>query len=167
MKSMRIPVLCTLGVCAVLLAFLGFRSPVRDRVVDKPKAEGLLKEWVFPRADVQGPYWPRGGKDTKEVGHADLASQSFAPKEPMEKVWKYYADKCGHKGNFPGLGAGVRDGTGNSEARYLMNFSGGSERTKTYRCTFAYNTDRYTVFVELTSGWEDQSTAVEVTLGTK
>ena len=167
MKSMRIPLLCTLGVCAVLLAFLGFRSPVRDRVVDKPKAEGLLKEWVFPRADVQGPYSPRNDQDTKEVGYSDLASQCLAPAEPMEKVWKFYADKCGHKGNFPGPGAGVRDGTGNSEARYLMNFSGGSERTKTYRCTFAYNTDRCTVFVELTSGWQDQSTAVEVTLGTK
>jgi hypothetical protein len=48
-----------------------------------------------------------------------------------------------------------------------MSFSGGSERNKTYRCTFAYNTDRYTVFIELASGWEDQSTGAQVTAGTR
>ena len=167
MRSMRILVCCALSVCAFLLAFLGLRSSAQDKVGDKLKAEDMLKEWVFPKAKVQGPYWPRNDKDTKQAGHTDLASQSLAPKEPMEKVWKYYADKCDHKGKFPGPGAGVRDGTGNEKARYLMSFSGGSQRNKTYRCTFAYNTDRYTVFVELASGWEDQSTAVQVTVGTK
>jgi hypothetical protein len=49
----------------------------------------------------------------------------------------------------------------------MMNFSGGSNRSKAYRCTVAYNTDRYTVFVELGSGWEDQSTGVEVTVGVR
>jgi hypothetical protein len=85
----------------------------------------------------------------------------------MEKVWKHYGDKCGHKGKFPGQGANIRDGTGNKKARYLMNFSGGSQGNKAYRCTFAYKTDRYTVFVELVSGWEDQSTLVQVTVGTR
>jgi len=167
MRPLRTRVRYALGLCALLLAFQGLRSPAQDKVTGRLKAEDVLKEWAFPKADVQGPYWPRGGKDTKEVGHADLASQSFAPKEPMEKVWKYYADKCGHKGKFPGPGAGVRGGTGNGKARYLMNFSGGSEGNKTYRCTFAYNTARYTVFVELASGWGDKSTGVQVTVGTR
>jgi hypothetical protein len=165
---MRIPVCCALGLCAFVLAFLGMRSPAQDKGGDKRKAEDVLKEWVFPKADVVATYLPRNdAKDAKELGHADLASQLLVPKEPMEKVWKYYADKCGHKGKFPGPGAGVRDGTGNNKARYLMNFSGGSNRSKAYRCTFAYNTDRYTVFVELGSGWEDQSTGVEVTVGVR
>jgi hypothetical protein len=150
-----------------LLAFPGLRSPAGDKVGDKLKAEDVLQEWVFPKVDVQGPYWPRNGKDAKEGKHADLASQSFAPKEPMEKVWKHYADKCGHKGKFPGPGAGVRDGAADGKARYLMSFSGGSERNKTYRCTFAYHTARYTVFVELASGWGDQSTGAQVTVGTR
>jgi hypothetical protein len=162
---MRIPVCRALGLCALLLAFPGLRSPAEDKVGEKLKAEDVLTEWVFPKADVQGPYWPRNDKDTKEGKHADLASQSFEPKQPMEKVWQHYADKCGHKGKFPGPGAGVKDGAGNNKARYLMNFSGGSERNKAYRCTFAYNTDRYTVFIELASGWEDKSTGVEVTVG--
>jgi hypothetical protein len=126
------------------------------------------QRYFFPfisKADVQGPYWPRNDKDTKEGKHADLASQSFEPEQPMEKVWQHYADKCGHKRKFPGPGAGVKDGAGNNKARYLMNFSGGSERNKTYRCTFGYNTDRYTDFIELASGWEDKSTGVEVTVG--
>jgi hypothetical protein len=159
---MRIPVCCALA-----LAFDGLCSSAQEKVGDKVKAEDVLKEWVFPKADVQGPYWPRNDKDTKQIGYTDLACQSFAPKEPMEKVWKFYADKCGHTGKFPGPGGVVRDGTGIDKARYLMSFSGGSERSKAYRCTFAYNTDRYTVFVELASGWEDQSTGVEVTVGTK
>ena len=167
MRSMRIPVCCALGLCGILLAFHGLRSPAEDKVGDKLKAEDVLKEWVFPKADVQGPYWPRNDKDAKEGKHADLASQSFEPKESMEKVWKHYADKCGHKGKFPGPGAGVKDGAGDDKARYMMNFSGGSERSKTYRCTFAYNTDRYTVFVELASGWEDHSTGAQVTVGTR
>ena len=167
MRSVRNLVRCAFGLSGLLLAFPALRSPAEDRVGDRRKAEDVLQEWVFPRADVQGPYWPRKDNDARELKHPDLASQSFAPKEPMEKVWKHYAEKCGHKGKFPGPGAGVRDGTGNDKARYLMNFSGGSERNKTYRCTFAYNTDRYTVFVELASGWEDQSTGVEVTVGTR
>jgi hypothetical protein len=164
---MRIRVCCVLGLCALLLAIQGLRSPAEDQVGDKLKAEDVLKEWVFPKAEVQGPYWPRKDNDAKELKHADLASQWFAPKESMDKVWKYYADKCGHKGKFPGPGAGVKDGAGNNKARYLMNFSGGSERNKTYRGTFAYNTDRYTVFIELASGWEDESTGVQVTVGTR
>jgi hypothetical protein len=153
--------------CGLLLAFQGLRSPADDKVGDKREAEDVLQEWVFPKADVQGPYWPRKDNDAKELKHADLASQSFAPKEPMEKVWKHYADKCGHKGKFPGPGACVKDGAGNDTARYLMTFSGGSEASKMYRCIFAYNTDRYTVFIELASGWEAQSTGVEVTVGTR
>lgn len=165
MRSMRVPVWCALGLCVLLLAFQGLRSSARDKAGDKVKAEDVLKEWVFPKADVQGPYWPRSDKDFK---HADLASQSLAPEQPMEKVWKYYADKCGYKNKFPGPGAAVRDGTGDEKARYLMNFlGGGAEHNKTYRCTFTYNTDRYTVFVELASGWEDRSTAVQVTVGTR
>jgi hypothetical protein len=165
MKSMRIPVCCALGLCALLLALQGLRSSARDKAGDTLKAEDVLKEWGFPKADVQGPYWPRNDKDTME--HADLANQSLTAKESMENVWKYYAEKCGHKGKFPGPGAGVRDGTSNEKGHYLMNFSGGSQRAKAYRCTFAFNTHRYTVFVELTSGWEDQSTAVQVTVGTR
>jgi hypothetical protein len=165
MRSMRILVWCALGLSALLLAVQGLRSSARDKAGDTLKAEDVLKEWGFPKADVQGPYWPRNDKDTKE--HADLANQALTAKEQMEKVWKYYADKCGHKGKFPGPGAGVRDGTGTSKARYLMNFSGGCEGHKAYRCTFAYHTDRYTVFVELSSGWADQSTGVQVTVGTK
>ena len=167
MRSMRIPVCCALGLCALLLVLQGLRSPAEDKVGDKPKAEDVLNGWGFPKADVQGPYWPRNDKDTKEGKYADLASQSFEPKEPMEKVWEHYADKCGHKGKFPGPGTGVTHGAGDDKARYLMNFSGGSERNKTYRCTFAYNTDRYTVFIELASGWEEESTGVQVTVGTR
>ena len=89
MRSMRAPVCCALGLCGLLLAFPGLRLPAEDKVGDKRKAEDVLQEWAFPKADVQGPYWPRDGKDAKEGKHADLASQSFAPKEPMEKVWKH------------------------------------------------------------------------------
>jgi hypothetical protein len=149
---------CVLGLCALLLSFAGPRSSAEDKLGDKPKAEDVLKDWAFPKADALGPYWPRKDNDPKELGHADLASQSFAPKEPMEKVWKFYADKCGHKGKFPGPGGSSGDGTGNEKARYLMTFLGGANHNKVYRCTFAYNTDRYMVFVELASGWEDQST---------
>lgn len=126
MRSMRVPVWCALGLCVLLLAFQGLRSSARDKAGDKVKAEDVLKEWVFPKADVQGPYWPRSDKDFK---HADLASQSLAPEQPMEKVWKYYADKCGYKNKFPGPGAAVRDGTGDEKARYLMNFLGGGLNT--------------------------------------
>jgi hypothetical protein len=167
MKSMRIPVGCAVGLCALLLALRGQRSPTEEKDGPKLKAEDVLKEWVFPKAEVHGPYWPRNDKDAKELGHADLASQSLAPQESMEKVWKYYADKCGHKGKFPGPGVGVREGTGNEKARYLMNFSGGADGNKAYRCTFTYNTDRYTVFIELGSGWQDPSTGVQVTVGTR
>jgi hypothetical protein len=165
MKSLRIPLAFTLGLCVLLVIFPGVRSTAQEKVGGKLKAEDVLKDWVFPKVEVQGPYWPRN--DNAAGGYPDLANQGFAPKEPMEKVWKFYADKCGHKGQFPGQGAGIRDGTGNEKARYLMNFSGGNQRHKAYRCTFAYNTDRYTVFVELASGWEDQSTGVEVTVGTR
>lgn len=165
MSSLRIPVCCGLGLCALLLAVNGLRSSAQDKGADKLKAEDVLKEWVFPKADVHGRFWPRNEKDPK--GHADLATQWLASKEPMEKVWKYYADKCGHTKKFPGAGAVIIDGSGNEKSRYLMNFSGGSEGNKAYRCSFAYNTDRYTVFVELASGWKDQSTAVHVTIGTR
>jgi hypothetical protein len=160
-------VCCALGLCGLLLAFFSRHSPAGDKVGDKPKAEDVLKEWGFPKADGLGPYWPRNDKDAKEGKHADLASQYFEPKEPMEKVWKYYADKCDHEGKFPGTGAGTKDGTGNEKRRYMMDFSGGSQHSKVYRCTFVYNTERYTVFVQLVSGWEDQSTGVYVTAGTR
>src|SRR5262249_19231021 len=133
MRSMRIPVRCALGLCALSLAFQGLRSPAEDKVGDKRKAQDVLQEWGFAKADLRGPVRPRNGKDARDPKHADLASQSFAPKEPMEKVWQHYADKCSHKGKFPGPGAGVKDGACNDKARFLINFSGGSERNKTYR----------------------------------
>jgi hypothetical protein len=158
---MRILASSALGVFALSVAFQGMSSPAQEKGGRKLKAEDVLKEWVFPEAEVHGPNWPRDDE------HADLANAWFAPKEPMEKVWKYYAGRCGHKGKFPGPGAGSRAGTGNDKARYLMTCSGGSNRSKTYRCTFAYNTGRYMVFVELASDWEGESTAVEVTVGTR
>jgi hypothetical protein len=168
MRPMRISVCCALGLCALFLAFQGLRSSAQEKVGGKQKAVDVLKEWEFPKAEVHGPYWPRtDDKVAKELAHLDLANQWQAPKEPMERVWKYYADKCGHKGKFPGPGAAHRAGTGNEKARYLMNFAGGSNRSQSYRCTFAYNTDRYMVFVHLVSSWEDQVTSVDVTVGTR
>ena len=167
MVPMRSPLHCAVGLCALLVAFQSLRSQAQDKVGDKPKAEDVLKEWAYPKVDVQGPYWPKNDADGKEGRHADLASQSLAPPDPMEKVWKHYAEKCGHKGKFPGPGTVTRDGSGTEKSRCLMNFSGGSERNKAYRCTFAYNTDRHTVFVELVSGWDDKSTSVQVTVGTR
>jgi hypothetical protein len=148
---------------ALCIALSGVNSLAQENAGPNLKAEHVLKEWVFPKAEAQGPFSPRGDK----APATDLASQSLGAKEPMAKVWKYYADKCGHKEKFPGKGAGVRDGTGNTKARYLMNFSGGSERAKAYRCTFAYNTDRYTVFVEIASGWDDPTTGIELTVATR
>jgi hypothetical protein len=164
MNSIRIASSCLIG---LVIALWGSSAAAQEKAGPKLKVEVVLKEWFLPKADVQGPFWPRKEKGSGDIAYTDMASQSLGAKEPMEKVWRFYADKCGHKGKFPGQGAGVRDGTGNEKARYLMSFSGGSERNKAYRCTFAYNTDRYTVFVEVASGWDEPSTGVHVTVATR
>jgi len=126
----------------------------------KPDAEKVLSAWAAPGA-------PEGSAARRTVsppldGYDDLAQQEYAVEQPFQKVWEFYATKCGEKKQYkPGLT--LISGGGDKNARYLLTLRQDAKVPENGWCQFAVHADAFWIVVELHSP-DTQKNRTSVTL---
>ena len=145
---------CSLAVlAAATLAASG--SAAQGPTTTKPHADVIASQWRFPGALEAG--------ITSHPTNPILQLEEYAVKQPLGKVWKFYAEKCGFDKEYKEDVVYQTQGKNAEGGLFIVHDRILNGRRWGY---FAYNTKQYTVSVFIVPVPDDpKSTSIAVTVG--
>ena len=155
MKRIAWSVPSALLVAVIAVASMSESRASNDPKAQRPRSDEVAEQWRFPGALEAG--------ISNHPTNPTLQLEDYVIKQPLGKVWEFYAQKCGYDKPYREAEGHEVHGKNKDGGLYIVHDRFLDGRRWTY---FAYNTDRFTVAVTIIPAPENQNaTSIAVTVG--